>query len=111
VAGLPRPHHPRPRRGSTTVHDTDAMIPAGARQPGHARERTILLKTLAAICGTSTPPLTHARLIDAVAVNVWNRELVECGAPYLVAVREKNAETRTPGLSKPATLLNLDPGH
>lgn len=53
--------------------------------------------------------LTRARLIDAVAVNVWNGELIERGAPDLGTAREDDTETRTPRLSKHATLFNLDP--
>lgn len=54
--------------------------------------------------------LTHARLIDAVAVNVWNGEFVERGTPDLGTAREDNTETRTPRLSEHATLFNLDTG-
>ncbi len=54
--------------------------------------------------------LTRARLIDAVAVNVWNGELIERRAPDLGTAREDDTETRTPRLSKHATLFNLDPG-
>ena len=55
--------------------------------------------------------LTRACLINAVAVNVWNRELVERGAPDLATAREDDAEMRTPRFSEYATLFNLDPGH